>query len=318
FARTVYQTAYLKRHHPAAYMAAFMQHKPGFYPMNTVLEEAKHMGVRILPVDIWLSGVRYQLEQGAIRLPLTQVLGLSEAVAADIVLHRPFCPTLLSLRQHVHVPVDVWEALARAGAFDSEMPRRDALWQVGMPVTPDALGRRQLTLFPEALNPSLLPWLERLTEEFIIAWDMETTSMAPRQHPIGLHRPLLQNFGVVPIEQVKRMASDTRARVAGLVIVSQRPPTAKGMRFLVLEDETGRLSIAITPPVFERQPQTLRSDLLVLEGVIQEAGATYRSMLVERGWSVRELAGSREDLEAAVVARHRAPRLSRSNPLKTS
>ncbi len=104
FARTVYQTAWLKTHFPAAYMAAVLEHKPGFFPMSTVLEEAKRMGVQILPVDAWRSGPGYRLERLdearqrgaplpgahrgsgttpdiAVRIPLTQVKGISREVA---------------------------------------------------------------------------------------------------------------------------------------------------------------------------------------------------------------------------------------------
>ena len=88
FARTVYQSAYLKAHHPAAFMAAVMEHKPGFYPLNTILEEARYCGVQILPVDIHRSDVKYRVENGAIRLPLTQVKGMAVESAAALVLER--------------------------------------------------------------------------------------------------------------------------------------------------------------------------------------------------------------------------------------
>lgn len=313
FARTVYHTAWLKTHYPAAYMAAVLQQQPGFYPMNTVLEEAKTMKVRILPVDAWKSGVRYQLEGGAIRLPLTQVLGVTAEVAGQIVLHRDQCPTLLSLRQHVAIPADAWEALARAGAFDRAMERRQALWQVGIPLSCTPIAREQLTLFPEDIDAALVPYLEKLCEDYLVAWDLETMSLTPRMHPVGLHRAALAALGVQTLRSIRQAPDGARLRVAGLVIVSQRPPTAKGMRFMVLEDETGRMPLAIAPPTYDQNPRSFRHGLLVVEGRVQEAGPTYKSMLAERGWGLMELVGpAREELQAAVVAKGRGTRPPRS------
>ncbi|CAN0373798.1 unnamed protein product, partial [Phaeothamnion confervicola] len=137
FARTVYQSAYLKKHYPAAYMAAVMQHLPGFFPKNTVLEEARHLKVKLLPVCILKSKVKYCLEKGAIRLPFTQVKEISEDAARELVAWQNWGTRENgeSFWEHLlgSVPLSLpqWESLARAGAFAAIAPRREALWRVG-------------------------------------------------------------------------------------------------------------------------------------------------------------------------------------------
>jgi DNA polymerase III alpha subunit len=114
-------------------MAAVQEHKPGFYPLNTVLQEARHCRVRVLPVDIHHSDVKYRLEDGAIRVPLTQIKGLSVEAAAEIVLERATEPfqSLQDLYGRVRLGKDIWDNPARSGALDAFGERRHVLWQVG-------------------------------------------------------------------------------------------------------------------------------------------------------------------------------------------
>ncbi len=180
FARTVYQSAYLKRHFPAAYIAAVLQHLPGFFPQHTILEEARKMGVKLLPVCIFRSKAKYTLENGAIRLPLVQVSEISPETAQQLeqaimgrapgapkgtrassspsmrivkpvgaeqiqtevettsvtysaVSGGDFSSFLVEIQQAVALDLTQWEALARAGAFDLfSTNRRDILWRLGL------------------------------------------------------------------------------------------------------------------------------------------------------------------------------------------
>ncbi|NDD30593.1 MAG: DNA polymerase III subunit alpha [Proteobacteria bacterium] len=304
FAQIVYQTAWLKAHHGAAFMGAVLQHHPGFYPLSTVLEEVKHMGIAILPVDVWRSHARYRVERGAIRLPLTQVSGLSEPLAERIVQARDRCRTLEALRRAVELTPETWDSLARAGAFDAAGPsgarddegsgRRHSLWHLGLLRSVETReGNRssahveQLELFERAESDALFPALDALGEAGAVRWDLETLQMSGGRHPVALHRGTLRRRGVVPIEAIPGMAArasrgrrPATARVAGVVVTFQRPPTAKGMTFIVLEDETGRLPVAVAPSRFETLRLTLRSAALVVEGAVQTAGTTYHSLLV--------------------------------------
>ncbi|MCR4402804.1 MAG: DNA polymerase III subunit alpha [Firmicutes bacterium] len=134
FADTAYKTAYLLRHFPAEFYAAILNNQPmGFYPPNTICVEARRRGVRILPVDINRSFERFAIENGAIRVGLLQVRGMSEDAASRIVASRG--PRGYSSIEDffVRVPVDrnLFENLILCGAFDSLCPnRRAALWEI--------------------------------------------------------------------------------------------------------------------------------------------------------------------------------------------
>lgn len=314
FARTVYHSAYLKRHHPAAYMAAFLQHLPGFFPRSTVLEEVRPMGVPILPVDAWRSGVRYSLEpwQGktAIRLPLTAVTGFSPELATRFVRRR--AGTLDELLARVELPVDLWESLARAGAFDARHERREALWRVGLfrarasgrfveaprlqPGGPfggprAARSRRlraraerpeQLPLVVEPVDPALLPVLEPLPTELALTWDYSTQGFSPREHPLARHRPWLQERGISPIAALHSAEDKARITLAGLVVLRQRPPTAKGVMFLLLEDETERVQCVLPPPVYDRFKTIVgREGAVIVTGLVERAGRYHRCLLLQ-------------------------------------
>lgn len=314
FARTVFHSAYLKRHHPAAYMAAFLQHLPGFFPRSTVLEEIRHMRVPILPVDAWRSGVRYRLEpyrgRPAIRLPLTAVTGFSPEQATRFVRRR--AGSLDELLARVDLPVDVWENLARAGAFDTRLERREALWRVGLfrarasgqwaeaprlrpggpsggPRAPRSRRLRsrrelpeQLPLLVEPADPHLLPALEPLPAELSMTWDYSTQGFSPRAHPLARHRALLETRQVRPIAELHACEDKAVITVAGLVVLRQRPPTAKGVMFLLLEDETERVQCVLPPPIYERFKTIVgREGAVIVTGLVERAGHYHRCLLLQ-------------------------------------
>jgi error-prone DNA polymerase len=298
FARTVYQTAYLKAHHPAAFMAAVMEHKPGFYPLNTILEEARHCGVRVLSVDIHRSDVKYRLETGAIRLPFTQVQGLSAEPAAALVLARLELPFrgIEDCYRRVRLPRDVWNNLARAGAFTAFGARRDVLWQLGdLARRIGTSGQEQQALDETVFRLDEVPQLHQLTPAESAVWDFQTTGVTAGPHPIAMRRPHLARLGATPIRDLTSQRPGGRVLAAGAVISRQRPPTAKGMTFLLLEDETGRLPTAITPPVYEKYRTKVRSSGLLIEGRLESAGpgqsGVYRSVLIQRLWPLEEALG---------------------------
>lgn len=327
FARTVYHSAWLKAHHPAAYMAAVLQHHPGFYPLSTVLEEIRHLGVRVLPVDAWRSDSRYRLEGGAIRLALPAVKGVSEEAARHLVQHREGCDTLEALMARLDLPADVWEALARAGAFASRLSRREALWRIGLmrpkagtvsgsarhlkasgPPSktgrrprgwkPDHRERATLPLDAEAAA-HLIPELDGLREPQEVTWDFRTQGLSPIRHPLSSHRQRLLEQRVPPIASLFTATPGRIAQAAGLVVVRQKPPTAKGMVFILLEDETGRIQVAVPPPAFERLQAVLRHGALWVRGKLEHGGASrledgtsvYRSLMVQEARPLEEVLG---------------------------
>lgn len=301
FAHTVYQTAYLKAHFPAAYMAAVLEHKPGFYPLNTVLQEARHCGVRVLPVDIYCSDVKYRLERGAIRVPLTQIKGLCAEAAAGIVLERVTEPfhSLADLYGRIRLDKDVWDNLARSGAFGAFGERRQMLWQIGELVrrigsSGQSQSQSQLA-FDDGWQGYDLPEFRKQAAAQITAWDFQTQGLTTGPHPIALHRPYLSRLGAATIRSLFEAEIGVRTLVAGVVISRQRPPTAKGMCFLLLEDETGVLPTAITPPLYEKYRRQLREPGLLVEGRLEGSGpgqaGRYRSVLIQRLWPLQRVLG---------------------------
>ena len=312
FARTVYQSSFLKAHHPAAYMAAVLEHKPGFYPLHTILEEARASGVKVLPPCVHRSSVTYLLERVknelAIRVPLTQIEQLSPERAAPIILERVLKPfdSLDDLFRRVHLPSQAWDNLARSGALSTFGSRREVLWHLGRL---SKLAPKQPTdqlAFDDLELPRDRVLFQVPSVEQSIVWDFATCHLTTGPHPIALRRAFLQKLTARPIADVFKMPTGTRVLVAGAVISRQRPPTAKGVCFLILEDESGRLPTALPPGLFERE---LRAPSLVVEGTLEappeEARdakrggkvGVYRSLLIHRLWSLDALLHQRNSHE---------------------
>lgn len=310
FARTVYQSAYLKRHFPAAYLAAVMQHHPGMYPIMTLEQEAKRLGVPVLPPDVNRSGVLYDLEPRgygafAIRKPLTSIKAVSPESARIIFLER-----LNGRFDHVEdfyrrctIDKDGMESIARSGALD-ELTRdgRTALWEVGVlhrrlgPAgRPDA---QQQLFHTRVLEPEDLPALPALTVDERLSWDYQTHGAA-RHHPMTLVRRQLNELEVRPIETCYRFKGPFRrgksplVRTAGISILRQRPPTAKGFMFLTLEDETGFIQCVINPQVQDLYGHVLGSSALIVQGELQ-AEKNWRGLILQQAWRLDSVFGGYE------------------------
>ena len=303
FARTVYQSSYLKAHHPAAYLAAVLEHKPGFFPLHTILEEARLMGVTVLPPCVLWSGVAYSLEkigeETAIRVPLTQIAQMATENAARIVLERALAPfdSLDDLFRRVQLPPDLWDNLARSGALDAFGSRREVLWHLGrLQKLVPKIPTEQLS-FEDLRLPRDHVLLEMPSLAQEISWDFAICHLTTGPHPLALKRFQLQRLGAKTIRELFALPTGTRVLVAGAVISRQRPPTAKGFCFLILEDESGRLPTAMPPQTFERFERTVREPGLVVEGVLEAPPeekrggkvGVYRSIFIEKIWSLDAL-----------------------------
>ncbi len=288
FAKIVYQSAWLKTHHPAAFMAAFMQHRPGMYNLTTLEEECKRFGVEVLQPCILRSGVRYALEHTAtgkrgIRKPLTAITGLSAECAAEIVLERAarqFANVEDVVQRCTTIDANVADALAMSGALHAlERSERRAAWIAGV-----ALRRRRTTavtlLDVPCVHSSEIPALQPLTAPERLSYDYATQGAA-RFHPITLYRRILHSLEIRSVEVVKRLPADGRTSIttAGIVILRQAPPTAHGVLFITLEDETGFLQCIVREPLRERFRTELRSSALILRGTVHGT-ANWRGLLV--------------------------------------
>jgi len=270
FALLAYASAYLKVHHPAAFYAALLNNQPmGFYHPATIIKDAQRHGLRILPIDIARSQWLCTIEQGAgarpvVRLGLRYVRGLREAAARAIVRareERPFA-SIHDLARRVGLERDELTTLAAVGALAPlGATRRASLWEAAL-LDP---GR----LF-EPPRGSGSPLAEMTEGERLVA-DYAGTGVTLGRHPMAMRRAELRRRGVLSARELALAENETRVRVAGSVIVRQRPGTAKGFVFLSLEDETGIANVIVTPQRFARHRMALVTEpFLLVEGIVQQ------------------------------------------------
>ena len=310
FGLLAYQSTWLRAHHPLEFVCGLLDEQPmGFYPPDSLIHEAQRRGLEVLPPDVNRSGVLCSIERSdarivgadgaraegdgapartpsagavrrdeapsdAIRVGLGYVLGVRADEVAALVATReeggPF-RSLEDLASRAGAGRPSLERLAWSGACDALAgDRRTALWQLGVA----APGRRvdgggvQLSL------PLGLPSPPRLravgTWEEMLA-DYGTTGVSARTHPLRLLRPSLGERRMVTSAELDRLPHGAQVRIGGLVIARQRPGTAKGIVFLLLEDEVGTVNLIVSPDVYERDRLAVRVEpLVVAEGKLEK------------------------------------------------
>jgi error-prone DNA polymerase len=300
FAKTVYQSAWLKLYYPGPYMAAIMQHRPGMYTLQTLEEETKRQGILIAPPDLNQSAARYEIESTihgwCIRKPLSSVKGISEDVAQRLLwsrLERPYT-SIDDILHRVAIHGDDLKSLAKAGALDAiSGSSRKALWEIGIATQRLHLfDAPRLFTLPSAL-PDEIPNLPSLSEHERIIWDLQTHS-AGRIHPMALARRRLSDFAIQTIETCYRVNPlDTdrlRVAVAGTAMLKQRPPTAKGAMFITLEDETGYIQIVLFDQVQDEHKEMVRSPTMIVEGILQAKG-NWRGIVAQKLYPLPGVSG---------------------------
>ncbi len=272
FALIAYASAYLKAHHPAAFACALLNCWPmGFYHPATVVKDAQRHGVVVLPIDVGCSAWKCTLEDGALRLGLRYVLGLRQEAAERLVAARPFA-SVAEAAQGGQLRQNELDALAHAGAFATlGLARREALWQAA---AAERDPRSLLARVRPAAGAAPLPPMTAFEET---AADYAATHMTAGPHVMAHLRDGLRAAGIRAAADLGDVAHGAWVRVAGHVIVRQRPGTAKGMCFLTLEDETGTANAVVTPPLYERARVVLNtSPILEVEGRLERVdGVTH-------------------------------------------
>ncbi len=284
FALLVYASAWLKRHHPAAFACALLNSQPmGFYAPHTLVEDAKRHGVEVRGVDVCASEWDCTLEGPApgravepgetpvLRVGLSVVKGLPRAVGGALVAARRLGSfgSVEDLASRAQLSRAWLERLASAGALRSlAVDRRRALWRA-LAVIPDGEG----DLFagrPPVEPPVELPSASAAEE---VTADFAATGLSERAHPMSVLRPALAVRRVRSARELARMRDRAAVEVAGLVIVRQRPQTAKGIVFVSLEDETGIANLVVMPDVYERcRPLVRGSPFLLARGRVERVG----------------------------------------------
>mgnify|MGYP001952286878 FL=1 len=272
FALLVYVSAWIKRHEPAAFLAALLNSQPmGFYSASQLVQDAKRHGVLVRPVDIMISATDSTMEDihapyPAVRLGLHMVKGLSLAAAERIVAARTrrCFDNIDDLARRAALDQHELGALARANALLALTGhRRQAKWEVAGMLPPPALLRDA----PIVEAPLILPPASEGQE--IIA-DYASTGLTLQRHPLALLRPRLRKMNLSTALEMKGFADRKIARTTGIVTMRQRPPTAKGTMFVTLEDETGITNVIIWPDLVDKQrKEILNAQLMTVYGIWQ-------------------------------------------------
>src|SRR5256714_3071389 len=296
FGLLAYQSTWLRHHHPPEFLAALLNAQPmGFYPPASLVRDAQRRGVEIRPGDVNRSGAKCALEDDAVRIGLEYVQSLGEPGAKAVVDERerrgPFAG-VRDLAQRVELDRDRLEALVASGACDELGERRQLLWELGLAFRPASVPgsggeARQLTLSldPTAATPELpqqTPWGRMLA-------DYPVTSLSLGTHPLALLRPRLAEE-VVSSRDLGDQPHGLRIAVAGLAVARQRPSTANGVVFMLLEDEFGQVNLIVPPPVYQRFRPLVRSEPLVLARGRFERVGQNQNVLVDEFASLVPLA----------------------------
>src|SRR5215208_6329044 len=246
----------------------------GFYQPFTLIKDAQRHGLKVLPIDItcsdWLCTIEKQADSTlAVRLGLRYVKGLSRQSGEAIVRERAAGEFVGIDDLHNRVPVlrkDELRKLAAVGAlnFVQDSSRRDALWQV------ERVTRSPGELYEDLLEADGNSPLKQMTLMERVDADFRGTGLTIGKHPVAYHRGELNKLKALKAIDIRKLRDGASVRVAGWVIVRQRPGTAKGFMFLSLEDETGVSNIIVTPQLFEQYRSELVSHpFLLIEGALQ-------------------------------------------------
>ena len=284
FGLLAYQSTWLRVHHGPEFLCALLNEQPmGFYAPDTLAHEAQRRGIEMAPPDVNASEAECTVEAigppARVRIGLGYVLGVRreevEALVAARAERGPF-RSLADLASRAGAGRPALEKLAWAGACDElGGSRRTALWQLGVAAPGEKLPEgTQLSLPLEVPEAPELRSLDRW--EGMVA-DYATTGLTLGPHPMKLLRGGLP-AGMVSCEDLPRLAHETPVRIGGLVVARQRPGTAKGIVFILLEDEFGTINLIVPPPVYERHRLTVRTEPLImaegrLERLPQAGGA---------------------------------------------
>jgi len=317
FAYLVYASAWLKRYYPAAFTAALLRNQPmGFYAPHSLINDARRHGVTVLGVDVNASdalatldgfGPAGQTGAGqigagqagpAIRLGLSAVRNLGTQAAERVAAGRPY-RDLADFATRARLPAAALEALATAGAFGCfGLSRRAALWAAGAAAS---LREGQLPGTATGLDAPPLPAMTPAEETLADLWATSTYGT----HPVAHIRAALDARQVLTAAAARSAGDGADVAVAGLVTHRQRPPTARGVVFLSLEDETGMVNVICPPPVWERhQPAATVAPALLVRGRIERTGpaspARPAAPAGRAGGAVNLVAGSLRPLRVAV------------------
>ena len=299
FALLVYVSSWIKWYYPDVFACALLNSMPmGFYQPAQIIIDARKHGVEARPVDINYSLWDNILEtipspsgegargEAALRLGFRQIKGLREDDINILVANRKKHYSSINELRDIALSEAALEKLADADAFRSiGLDRREALWEVSTKDRPYAMFAGQAA--PDAKEESIfLPVMA--TSEHVVH-DYAITSLSLKAHPVSFIRDKLDQLHITPTKQLSGLKDGVLVKVAGLVLVRQRPGTAKGICFMTIEDETGFANVVIFEKLFEKfRKEILQSRFIMVEGKLQIEGEVIH-VIVQRCYNFSKL-----------------------------
>ncbi len=293
FALLVYVSAWIKHYYPDVFATALLNSMPmGFYQPAQIIIDARKHGTLVRPVDInhshWDNTLEEKLDQYcAVRLGFRQIKGMRDEDAKLLLAGRKQLYTSINQLRDIGLTQAALEKLADADVFRSlGIDRRQALWEIS------TCNDRPIALFagqPSESDTEQAINLPGMTDSEHVVQDYAATSLSLKAHPVSFVREKLQQLHIITTQALTTGQNGDFVKVAGLVLVRQRPGTAKGVCFITIEDETSVANLVVFPNLFEeyRKP-ILQSRLLMVEGQLQREGEVIH-VIVKRCYNLTKL-----------------------------
>ncbi|NCI48792.1 DNA polymerase III subunit alpha [Sediminibacterium roseum] len=293
FALLVYVSCWLKKFYPDVFACALLNSYPmGFYQPAQIIIDARKHGVDVREIDINHSYWDNTLEEKtnaycALRIGFRQVKGLREDDIEILVTNRRSSYKTINELRDIGLSGKTLTRLADADAFRSlGLDRRQALWEVSTKDNPEQLFKGQTAPAVKDEQQIELPFME-LGEH--VVQDYASTGLSLKAHPVSFVRQQLEQLRITACADIGKARNGERIKVAGLVLVRQRPGTAKGVIFMTIEDETGNANAVVWEKVFEaNRKEILTSRLIMLEGKLQIEGLVIH-VVVEKCYNLSPL-----------------------------
>lgn len=295
FGLLAYQSAWLKEHYPAEFYCALYNNWPmGFYPPHVFTNDARRHDVDVRGPDVNISAAQCTVETGAVRIGLGYVHDLGLKGAEAVVAARDEAGPFRSLFDFAHrtgVRLRAAENLIRVGAFGHlGLNRRELLWQLGLFGGGLQRGRLATSSRPRQLRLGLPTgqdqvFLTDLSAFDRVAADYEILKLSPEDHPMSFLRAQLDLTGVASSEALRALEPQRRVDTAGLVVCRQRPSTARGIVFLLLEDEHGLVNVLVPRQLYEQERERMlvrTSAFLRIGGVLEGHAGAVPMLRAER------------------------------------
>ncbi len=281
FCITAYQAAWLKRYHPTEFFTALMNSQPmGFYPMETLKQDARRFGVPFLNPCVNRSGEKCVSQGEAVLLGLRFVKDVGESGSETLVRERRRGGAYISagdLVRRTGLKPQAVESLVMAGAFDSVTPnRRQALWEAGLNPRP---GRNGQAVLPASMDASMPPLVDFTNAEKMAA-EYAVMGIYPRGHMMEFVRPALTP-DVLTCAEVERLDDGAPVLVAGWPVARQHPKGRDGTIFVTIEDETGDAQVILWPHIYKQYRRELGSQVVLIAGEISRWDGTSNTIVSE-------------------------------------